>query len=263
MDPRSQRRALAFAIALTLLVPVVGEAGTRRVCHGDAILAPAWGEYKASAKTAAVAAWQKTTRDILGSDFADWDLGRLPGFPTVFAAGNVVTGKGNIVASRKHAAMLSELVAERYLGLDGHAGEEALADAAVAQARPTADALAEALAGAEAPDPAQRDDRAALGLLDRRLRGAQQEGAGDPRGLERPVQHAPLQGRDIDRDVRQLRHGRSSMARKQAGAEADLRRRRLGPIGPPRRKALERRGARPYAEAAQRAPPRHPVRETP
>jgi NADPH-dependent glutamate synthase beta subunit-like oxidoreductase len=31
-------------------------------------------------------------------EFSDWDLGRLAGYPTVFSAGNVVTGKGNIVA---------------------------------------------------------------------------------------------------------------------------------------------------------------------
>ena len=40
--------------------------------------------------------------------FTDWDIGRLAGYPTVFSAGNVVTGKGNIVASRKHAREVSE-----------------------------------------------------------------------------------------------------------------------------------------------------------
>lgn len=50
-------------------------------------------------------------------DFQDWDVGRLDGFPRVFAAGNVITGKGNIVASRKHAAMVSEFVAGQYLGV--------------------------------------------------------------------------------------------------------------------------------------------------
>jgi NADPH-dependent glutamate synthase beta subunit-like oxidoreductase len=62
-------------------------------------------------------------------DFSDWDLGRLEGFPTVFSAGNVVTGKGNSLSSRKHAAHVEELV-ERFLGLDesGHEGEEALLD---------------------------------------------------------------------------------------------------------------------------------------
>ena len=44
--------------------------------------------------------------------FTDWELGRLDGYPNVFSAGNVVTGKGNIVASRKHAAMVAARVAE-------------------------------------------------------------------------------------------------------------------------------------------------------
>ena len=44
--------------------------------------------------------------------FTDWELGRLDGHPNVFSAGNVVTGKGNIVASRKHAAMVASRVAD-------------------------------------------------------------------------------------------------------------------------------------------------------
>ncbi|MGH0028808.1 MAG: hypothetical protein ACQGVC_03385 [Myxococcota bacterium] len=49
--------------------------------------------------------------------FTDWHLGRLAGRPTVFSAGNVVTGKGNIVASRKHAREITGTMAERFLGL--------------------------------------------------------------------------------------------------------------------------------------------------
>jgi hypothetical protein len=49
--------------------------------------------------------------------FADWDLGRLAGFPTVFSAGNIVTGKGNIIASRKHAKYVTESMVESMLGL--------------------------------------------------------------------------------------------------------------------------------------------------
>ena len=50
--------------------------------------------------------------------FSDWQLGRLAEYPTVFSAGNVATGKGNIVASRKHSisvakAMLAGFLAER------------------------------------------------------------------------------------------------------------------------------------------------------
>ena len=63
--------------------------------------------------------------------FSHWELGRLDDYPTVFSAGNVVTGKGNIVSSRKHARAVTQTVIESFLGLseDGHAGEGALADA--------------------------------------------------------------------------------------------------------------------------------------
>jgi NADPH-dependent glutamate synthase beta subunit-like oxidoreductase len=50
-------------------------------------------------------------------DFSDWRYGRLAAYPTVFSVGNVVTGKGNIVASRKHAQQVSEEAIEAYLGV--------------------------------------------------------------------------------------------------------------------------------------------------
>jgi NADPH-dependent glutamate synthase beta subunit-like oxidoreductase len=80
--------------------------------------------------------------------FSDWDLGRLDAYPKLFSAGNVVTGKGNIVASRKHAQHVAAHVIERFLGLGvgGHEGEEALLEGAVAQAREKADEVAEHLA---------------------------------------------------------------------------------------------------------------------
>ena len=73
-------------------------------------------------------------------DFVDWDLGRLDTYPTVFATGNVATGKGNIVASRKHAKHVGEAMIEAFLGLgeDGHAGEEDWAEGAAEAARETA-----------------------------------------------------------------------------------------------------------------------------
>ena len=49
--------------------------------------------------------------------YSDWDLGRLPDFPTLFAAGNVVTGKGNIVDSRKHAKHVGQHVRDHYLSV--------------------------------------------------------------------------------------------------------------------------------------------------
>ncbi len=49
--------------------------------------------------------------------FTDWELGRLEGFPSVFSAGNIVTGKGNIIASRKHARRVTETMIESFLGV--------------------------------------------------------------------------------------------------------------------------------------------------
>ncbi|MBW2230497.1 MAG: FAD-dependent oxidoreductase [Deltaproteobacteria bacterium] len=60
-------------------------------------------------------------------DFVDWTYGRLAAYPTVFSAGNVVTGKGNIVASRKHARQVSKEAVEAYLGVGDapHEGKHA------------------------------------------------------------------------------------------------------------------------------------------
>jgi NADPH-dependent glutamate synthase beta subunit-like oxidoreductase len=88
-------------------------------------------------------------------DFSDWDYGRLDGYPTVFSVGNVVTGKGNIVASRKHAARVSEQAVERYRGVsdDGGPAETPLAGAAAE----TAEAVLRELGHATAPDAATRE----------------------------------------------------------------------------------------------------------
>jgi NADPH-dependent glutamate synthase beta subunit-like oxidoreductase len=94
--------------------------------------------------------------------FSDWDTGRLAEYPTVFSVGNVVTGKGNIVASRKHAAWVSETAIERFLGIGGHAGEEALAEAAAARAAEEAERVADAVAD----HPPLAPERA-LALLER------------------------------------------------------------------------------------------------
>lgn len=73
--------------------------------------------------------------------FTDWDLGRLEGLPTVFSAGNVVTGKGNIVASRKHSNQIGAHLSSAYLGLSSDA--EALSEALQKSAEAKAEALAE------------------------------------------------------------------------------------------------------------------------
>jgi hypothetical protein len=101
--------------------------------------------------------------------FTDWDLGRLAGWPTVFSAGNVVTGKGNIVASRKHATHVAEEVVAAFLGVagDGHAGEAGVLEPVRAGAAAQAEAIAAALARS-----APHDD-ATLGRVAARVRERQ------------------------------------------------------------------------------------------
>ena len=89
-------------------------------------------------------------------DFVDWDLGRLADYPNVFSVGNIVTGKGNIVASRKHASRVAEEVIEKYLGLGegGHDGEEAMLDEARERSARSADELARRIHGLPPLEPA-------------------------------------------------------------------------------------------------------------
>jgi ferredoxin--NADP+ reductase len=91
-------------------------------------------------------------------DFKDWEIGRLEGYPTVFSVGNVVTGKGNIVASRKHATQVSEAAVEAYLGVnDGDGDREAAIDVrpGVAEGSQAADRVMASLGNAKPADPAQ------------------------------------------------------------------------------------------------------------
>ncbi len=79
--------------------------------------------------------------------WADPDLGRLGGYESVFSTGNVVTGKGNIVASRKHSLRVTSHVIESYLGLGNgrHEGEEALLGSENREADATGERLLAAL----------------------------------------------------------------------------------------------------------------------
>jgi NADPH-dependent glutamate synthase beta subunit-like oxidoreductase len=80
--------------------------------------------------------------------FTDWEFGRMAEYPMVFSAGNVVTGKGNIVASRKHATRVVEGAVVPYLGLadEGHAGEERMLEPTSEAARAEAERVARELA---------------------------------------------------------------------------------------------------------------------
>ena len=60
------------------------------------------------------------------------------------------------------------------------------------------DALAEAAQAADVP---------AVRRGERRVHGAQEERAGQTHALERPIQDAPFQRLEVERDVGQLRHG--------------------------------------------------------
>jgi NADPH-dependent glutamate synthase beta subunit-like oxidoreductase len=96
-------------------------------------------------------------------DFKDWDLGRLDGFPTVFSVGNVVTGKGNIVASRKHATQVSEEAIEAYLGITegDEASREAALEARIADTN-VAEATQSILETLGQADPPSAEQRAQL-----------------------------------------------------------------------------------------------------
>ena len=99
-------------------------------------------------------------------DFQDWDLGRLEGYPTVFSVGNVVTGKGNIVASRKHASAVSEAAIEAYLGVGAGDREAAIGALAASGASETASHVLDALGDATPPsDDVSRALRERIGKL--------------------------------------------------------------------------------------------------
>ncbi|MEE8165390.1 MAG: FAD-dependent oxidoreductase [Myxococcota bacterium] len=108
-------------------------------------------------------------------DFKDWDIGKLEGYPSVFSVGNVVTGKGNIVASRKHATQVSEKAIEAYLGVgpDVEAGDRDAALDVISggnqEARSLADDVANVLGTAEAPSSQQ------LEQLQKRIAARQRE----------------------------------------------------------------------------------------
>jgi ferredoxin--NADP+ reductase len=92
-------------------------------------------------------------------DFSDRELGRLAGFETVFGAGNAVTGKGNINASRKHSIQVATHLIEQFLGIgtNGHEGEEALLQTVSTPAHDSAEKVADWLGSRPPIDPRQTD----------------------------------------------------------------------------------------------------------
>jgi NADPH-dependent glutamate synthase beta subunit-like oxidoreductase len=69
--------------------------------------------------------------------YQDWDRGTLADFPTLFSVGNVVTGKGNIVDSRRHAKEVASYVRDQFFEVA----------AAVRKLPPLAESQREALLG--------------------------------------------------------------------------------------------------------------------
>jgi ferredoxin--NADP+ reductase len=86
-------------------------------------------------------------------DFKNWDVGKLEGYPTVFSVGNVVTGKGNIVASRKHATHVSQSAIEAYLGVgDRDRNEASIGHSELDAAAGLADQVVASLDSAQPPN---------------------------------------------------------------------------------------------------------------
>lgn len=85
------------------------------------------------------------TQDGILYRWDDHELGRVHGYEHVFGTGNVVTGKGNILTSRRHSRHVTARVIEDFLGLGNgrHQREDALAATGDDQAERVAAAIAE------------------------------------------------------------------------------------------------------------------------
>lgn len=59
--------------------------------------------------------------------FKDWDTGEYGPLPHVFAAGNVITGQGNIKASMEHGERVGGWIADHYLGVGTAAADHVTA----------------------------------------------------------------------------------------------------------------------------------------
>ena len=82
--------------------------------------------------------------------FKDWNTGEYATVEGVFGLGNVVTGLGNINVSRKHAASVSQLILENYLGVSNADRDiSAVSDAGQNRGREQAEKAKEYLRGKE------------------------------------------------------------------------------------------------------------------
>jgi hypothetical protein len=94
--------------------------------------------------------------EMSGETFAigNEETGELDGLEGVFVVGNAVTGKGNILVSRKHGRTVSQRMLEQYLLGTASGYEEVFAEAASVTKERVA-AVAARLSG-QAPLPAER-----------------------------------------------------------------------------------------------------------
>src|SRR5262249_43726768 len=104
------------------------------VCGGRVITLPGTEEDVASRLTVSSVGSIPEPLDGIPMDgevyhIKDARTGELDGLEGVFAAGNAVTGKGNITASQRHGRLVSEHVLENYLSGTASGYEELLAAA--------------------------------------------------------------------------------------------------------------------------------------
>ena len=104
-------------------------------------------------------------------DWADWESGRLNDGDNVFGLGNVLTGKGNIVESRKNARKVMDLLTRMTLGLQTESDAEAAVEAAHEAAREAMAPVVDAALSRSGGDPARVDAwvaerHAAIGYTD-------------------------------------------------------------------------------------------------
>ena len=122
-------------------------------------------------------------------DFSDRTLGRIAGYETVFGAGNAVTGKGNILASRKHSIVVATHLIEQFLGLGegGHQGEEELLDSLTSSVHEEVSQLANWIGSRPRLSPTQIDS------ILHRVRARQQAVGYGGSYREWIKRHAPLE----------------------------------------------------------------------
>ena len=113
-------------------------------------------------------------------DFVNWDHGTFEGLENVFAAGNVLTGKGNIAVSRRHAVTVTDGAIEAFLGLRPESEEDANPSEGPSAIMAQAAQLAEGVAEAAAAQPPLTAD--ALTTLRQRI-AARQAAVGYPGDL--------------------------------------------------------------------------------